>query len=104
MAVLESARPEIWQKPIIAKKTKDKKKLCEKANNAIDTANPNELTHMDRTPTRSLFTDASTKAATVAPTPGADMSRPKPDAPTCRTLVAKIGTNRLYGAPNVAIT
>src|SRR6266550_519705 len=104
MAVFESARPAIWQNPIIARKRNDKKKLCEKANKAIDTANPNELTHMDRIPTRSLFTEANTNAATVAPTPGADISKPKPDAPTCRTLVAKIGTNRLYGAPNVAIT
>src|SRR6266545_1460392 len=104
MAVLDSARPAIWQNPTMARNENDNIKLCEKANRARDRANPTALAQIDRTPTRSLFTEASTSAANVAPTPGADISRPKPDAPTCRTLVAKIGTKRLYGAQNVAMT
>ena len=42
-----------------------------------------ELKHIARMPTRSLFTEASVKAANVAPRPGADISTPNPEAPTC---------------------
>src|SRR5262245_38236110 len=79
IAVLDSARPAIWQKPIKVRKKNDRRKLCEKANIAMNIPKPSELKQIELMPTRMRFTDANTKAATVAPTPGADMSRPKPD-------------------------
>ena len=51
-----------------------------------------------------FFTEARDRAAMVAPKPGADIRIPNPVAPTCRIFVAKIGTKRLKGAPNIAMT
>jgi hypothetical protein len=102
--VLVKARSPIWQNPTDARKISEKMKEWEKANNVKEIAKPITHEQIARVPTRSLLTEASTRAATVAPMPGADINRPNPDGPTCSTFVAKIGTNRLYGAPNMAMT
>ena len=92
------------QKPTVVRSKNDNIKEWDKANKARAIPNPSTQEEIQGIPTRRDFTDARDSAATVAPIPGADISSPKPDGPTCQMLVANMGRKRLYGAPNRART
>ena len=103
-AVFTEARKAIKQKPTANNRNSDSVKNLDRANRARKIAYPNTHAPTQKRLGLALPMEASHKPATVAPTPGADINKPKPDAPTCKILVAKTGTKVTYGAPIMATT
>src|SRR5215470_10885035 len=98
------ARKAIKQKPTDTKRISDKMKKFEIANSPRKNPYPSTKVQTQNGLGCTLPKEANPKAAAMAPIPGADIRRPKPNGPTRKTFVANTGTKVVYRAPMVATT